>query len=140
MALRDRKLTYDSLIMAAGMKNNHLGHDEWIHRAPGLKSVKDTLEIQRRILLAFGAAELEEDEALRRTWLRFVDIGCGPAGVELPGTVAELAHGTLEGNFRQIDPSSAENVLLEGSERILPPYSPKVSAKDVGALANRVSR
>ena len=134
VALRDRTLIYDTLIVAAGMKHNYFGHEDWIPRAPGLKSVEDALEIRRRILLAFEAAELEEDEALRRTWLRFVVIGGGPTGVELAGAVAELAHGTLKGNFRQIDPSKTEIFLLESSGRILPPYPPKLSAEAVGAL------
>jgi NADH dehydrogenase len=132
--LRDGELDYDSLIVAAGVSHHYFGHDEWAQWAPGLKTIEDATEIRRRILLAFEAAEREPDPAKRRAWLTFVIVGGGPTGVELAGALAELAHKTLKHDFRNIDPGEAKILLLEGVERVLPPYPAELSAKAARSL------
>ena len=112
-------LPYDHLIVAAGATHSYFGHDEWEPHAPGLKTLDDAFEIRRRILLAFEAAEKEPDPARREAWLTFVVIGGGPTGVEMAGTLAEIACHTLPGEFRRIDPAQARIILLEGSTRLL---------------------
>jgi len=103
--------------------------------APGLKTIEDATDMRRRIFLAFEMAEREPDPEKRRAWLTFVVVGAGPTGVELAGALGELAHFTLRGNFRSIHPSAAQIVLLEGADRVLPPYVPELSAKAAEALA-----
>jgi NADH:ubiquinone reductase (H+-translocating) len=112
-------LPYDHLIVAAGSTHSYFGHDEWAPFAPGLKTLDDAFEIRRRILLAFEAAEKQADPKVRAAWLTFVVIGGGPTGVEMAGTLAEIAHDTLPGEFRHIDPASARIVLVEGGARVL---------------------
>ena len=125
----DGGIDYDTLIVAAGAGHHYFGNDHWAQFAPGLKSIEDATEIRRRILLAFEAAERETDPDRVREWLTFVIVGGGPTGVELAGALAELARDTLTHQFRSIDPSHAQVILLEGHERILPPYPPALSAK-----------
>lgn len=132
--LRDGQLTYDTLIVATGASHHYFGHEEWASRAPGLKTVEDALEIRHRVLLAFEAAERERDPEARRAWLTFVIVGGGPTGVELAGTLAELAYHTMQNEFRNIDPSAARIILLEAMDRILPPYPPDLSAAAEQAL------
>jgi NADH dehydrogenase len=134
VVLRDGRLDYDTLIVAAGSRPSYFGHDEWEQLAPGLKTVEDATEIRRRVLVAFEAAERETDPAARQEWLTFVIVGGGPTGVELAGAVGELAHHTLHNNFRSIDPATTRIVLLEGTERVLPPYPPALSAKAARTL------
>lgn len=110
---------YDHLIVAAGATHSYFGHDEWAADAPGLKTLADAFEIRRRVLTAFELAELEEDPERRRALLTFVVIGGGPTGVEMAGTLAEIARHTLAGEFRRIVPSTAEVLLVEGSGRVL---------------------
>jgi NADH:ubiquinone reductase (H+-translocating) len=112
-------LPYDHLIVAPGATHSYFGHNEWARHAPGLKTLDDAFEIRRRILLAFEAAEKESDSAMRTGWLTFVVIGGGPTGVEMAGTMAEIARKTLPGEFRHIDPASARILLLEGGPRLL---------------------
>ncbi|MBO9643231.1 MAG: NAD(P)/FAD-dependent oxidoreductase [Pseudacidovorax sp.] len=112
-------LPYDHLIVAAGATHSYFGHDEWAAEAPGLKTLADAFEIRRRVLTAFELAELEEDPERRRALLTFVVIGGGPTGVEMAGTLAEIARHTLAGEFRRIVPSTAEVLLVEGSSRVL---------------------
>jgi NADH dehydrogenase len=112
-------LPYDHLIVAAGATHSYFGHDEWARFAPGLKTLDDAFVIRRRILLAFEAAEKEDDPAAREAWLNFVVIGGGPTGVEMAGTMAEIARHTLPGEFRRIDPERARVLLLEGGGRVL---------------------
>ena len=112
-------LPYDHLIVAAGSTHSYFGRDDWARFAPGLKTLDDAFEIRRRILLAFEAAEQETDPARREAWLTFVVIGGGPTGVEMAGTMAEIARHTLPGEFRHIDPASARILLLEGGSRVL---------------------
>lgn len=132
--LRDGEVRYDTLIVATGVSHFYFGRDEWANIAPGLKTLEDALEMRRRILLAFEAAEREPDPARRQAWLTFVVVGGGPTGVELAGALGELARNTLAGDFRNIDPAAARIILIEGMARILPTYPPKLSDKAAEAL------
>jgi NADH dehydrogenase len=122
-------IAYDYLVVASGTTNNYFGNDAWAPFAPGLKTLEDALDIRARILLAFERAEREADPARRSAWLTFVVIGGGATGVELAGTLAEIARHTLKGEFRRIDPTRARVVLMEGTDRVLPPYTPDLSEK-----------
>ena len=122
-------IPYDYLVVATGTVNNYFGHDAWAPFAPGLKTLEDALDIRARLLLAFEHAERETDAAKRNAWLTFVVIGGGATGVELAGTLAEIARHTLRGQFRRFDPRNARVVLVEGTERVLPPYPPDLSEK-----------
>jgi NADH dehydrogenase len=112
-------LPFDYLVVATGSTHSYFGHDAWQPFAPGLKSIDDATTIRRRILSAFEAAEMETDAARRDRLLRFVIVGAGPTGVELAGTIAELARFTLAADFRRIDPRSAKIVLVEAGPRVL---------------------
>jgi NADH dehydrogenase len=131
--LRDGEMTYDTLIVATGASHHYFGNDDWVQRAPGLKTVEDALEIRRRIFLAFETAERETNPEMRRAWMRFVIVGGGPTGVELAGALGELAC-TIKDDFRNIDTSESEIILIEGVDRILPTYPPDLSAKAQRAL------
>lgn len=122
-------LAYDYLVVASGATHSYFGRDDWAPFAPGLKTLEDALEIRRRILLAFERAERETDPEVRRAWLTFAVVGAGPTGVELAGTLAEIARHTLRDEFRHIDSQDARIVLLEGGDRVLPSYPPELSAK-----------
>ena len=126
---------YDTLIVAAGAGHAYFGHDEWEPLAPGLKSLEDAIEIRRRILTAFEAAEADDDPARRAAWLTFVIVGAGPTGVELAGQIGEIARDTLRRDFRSIDPGSARILLLEGADRVLTAFDPRLSARAERALA-----
>ena len=132
----DLRLPYDSLVVAAGMRNHYFGHDEWQEAAPALKSLEDALAIRRRILIAFEAAEMETDETVRREWLTFVVVGGGPTGVELAGQLGEIAGDTMRNQFSSYDPAAAHVLLVEGTERILGSFEPNQSAHAVRALAD----
>ena len=128
--LRDGStLAYDHLIVAAGATHSYFGHDDWAPHAPGLKTLEDAFEIRRRVLLAFESAEKESDPARRAAWLTFVVIGAGPTGVEMAGTLAEIARHTLPGEFRRIDPSSAQILLVEAGPRVLQAMPPTLSER-----------
>ena len=122
------RLPYDHLIVAAGATHSYFGRDDWAPFAPGLKTLDDAFEIRRRILLAFEAAELESDPVRRQAWLTFVVIGGGPTGVEMAGTLAEIARHTLPGEFRNFDPKTAHVLLLEGGPRVLQAMPERLSA------------
>ena len=122
-------LPYDHLIVAAGAAHSYFGNDQWAPFAPGLKTLDDAFDIRGRILLAFEAAEKEPDPERRAQWLNFVVIGGGPTGVEMAGTLAEIARHTLPGEFRHIDPASARIILLEGSDRVLQAMPPELSLR-----------
>jgi NADH:ubiquinone reductase (H+-translocating) len=122
-------LTYDHLVLATGATHSYFGHDEWEQRAPGLKTLDDALEIRRRILLAFEAAERESDPEAQKALLTFVVIGAGPTGVELAGALSEIARQTMVRDFRNIHSESARIILLEGKDRVLPVYPPDLSEK-----------
>jgi NADH:quinone reductase (non-electrogenic) len=122
----DGELAYDFLIVATGSSHTYFGHDEWARFAPGLKTLEDALEIRRRVLLAFECAERETDPVRRQDLLTFVLIGGGPTGVELAGTLAEIARQTLRHEFRSIDPSRARIILVEAGPTILPSFPEKL--------------
>ena len=122
-------LPYDTLIVATGASSSYFGHDDWALHAPPLKTLDDALDIRNRILLAFEHAERETDTAKRAAWLTFVVVGAGATGVELAGTLAEIARHTLPGEFRHFDPRLARVVLVEGTDRVLPPKPPHQSEK-----------
>jgi NADH dehydrogenase len=122
-------IDYDHLIVASGTTHSYFGNDAWAAHAPGLKTLEDAFALRRRVLLAFEHAERELDEESRRAWLTFAVIGAGATGVELAGTLAEIARHTLSGEFRRFDSRAARVVLLEGGERVLPAFPPKLSDK-----------
>ncbi len=134
LSTSDRSLEYDFLVLAAGGRTSYFGHDEWETFAPGLKDLMDAVEIRRRVLLAFEAAEKETDAERRRVLLTFVVVGGGPTGVELGGAIAELSRFVLARDFRSIHPESAEIILLEGGARILPSFAPELSDSAVRQL------
>ncbi len=122
-------LSYDHLIIAAGATHSYFGRDEWAAHAPGLKTLGDAFEIRRRLLMAFEAAEKELDPDKRRAWLTFVVVGGGPTGVEMAGTMAEIARHTLPGEFRRIDPTQARVLLVEGGPRVLQSFPQSLSQR-----------
>jgi NADH:ubiquinone reductase (H+-translocating) len=128
-------IPYDTLIVAAGARHSYFGHDEWEASAPGLKSVEDALEIRRRVLTAFEAAEAEPDPGRRAEWLTFVVVGGGPTGVEVAGQIAEIAHTTLRRDFRSIDPTTAAVLLVEAGGGVLRSFHPTLSERASTALA-----
>jgi NADH dehydrogenase len=133
--LRNRgAVPFDYLIVATGSTHSYFGHEEWEPLAPGLKSIDDATHIRRRILKAFEAAEMEDDAARRERLLKFVIVGGGPTGVELAGTIAELAHHTLAKDFRRIDPRAAKVVLVEAGPRVLAAFKEPQSAYAQRAL------
>jgi len=113
------ELSYDFLVLATGATHSYFGHDDWAELAPGLKTVDDALEIRRRVLLAYEAAEWEADESSRQAKLTFVVIGGGPTGVELAGALQEIAAQTIPRDFRHIDTTTARIILVEAGARLL---------------------
>jgi NADH dehydrogenase FAD-containing subunit len=131
----DNRLPYDQLIIATGARHAYFGHPEWEAVAPGLKTIEDATAIRRRVLLAFERAEDATDDAERLRLLTFVIIGGGPTGVELAGSLAELARAALARDFRRIDPTTARVLLVEAGPRILPSFPPTLSAIAARSLA-----
>jgi NADH dehydrogenase len=127
-------LDYEHLLVASGAAHAYFGHDEWAAFAPGLKTLDDAMTLRRRILLAFEQAENASDAAERDAWLTFAIVGGGPTGVELAGTLAEIARHTLAGEFRRIDPSRARVQLIEAGPRVLGSFPPSLSAKAAAQL------
>jgi len=127
--LRDGEAGYDDLIVATGATHHYFGNDQWAPLAPGLKTIEDATEIRSRLLAAFERAEREPDLEKRRAWLTFVIVGGGPTGVELAGALGEIANDTLRQDFRRINPAEAQILLIEGEDRVLPPFPPDLSAK-----------
>jgi NADH dehydrogenase len=134
VVLADGELAYDYLIVATGATHSYFGHDAWAEFAPGLKSIEDALEIRRRVLLAYEAAERATDAEVRRAWLTFVVVGAGPTGVELAGALSEIARHALEDDFRTIDPEDARVVLVEAGPRVLAAFPDPLPAKAVEQL------
>ena len=128
-------LAYDTLVVAAGARHSYFGHDEWAPIAPGLKSLEDALALRRRILSAFEAAEIEPDHDVQRALLTFVVVGAGPTGVELAGQIAEIARDTVRHDFRHIDPTTANIILVEGADRVLTAFPESLSRKAERQLA-----
>jgi NADH dehydrogenase len=129
VVLADGLIAYDYLVVATGATHAYFGHEEWAAHAPGLKTIDDAIEMRRRFLLAFEAAEREADPDARRRLLTFVVVGAGPTGVELAGAMAEIARKVIPRDFRFIDTRSARILLLEGGPRVLPTYPPDLSEK-----------
>ena len=127
-------LPYDYLVLAAGARTNFFGREGWAQTALGMKVLEDALEIRRRVLLAFEAAERTADRDRRRELLTFVIIGGGPTGVELAGALAELAHRVLMKDFRVVTPDVPRIVLLEGAERLLLGFAPRLGASALRTL------
>ena len=130
-------VAYDTLIVAGGSRYSYFGHPEWQHFAPEVKSLESALETRARLLSAFEAAEIEDDDERRRALLTFVVVGAGPTGVEMAGQIAELAGDTLRRDFRAIDPREARILLIEGVDRVLPAFPPSLSAKAARARVPR---
>jgi NADH:ubiquinone reductase (H+-translocating) len=122
-------LPYDHLLVASGATHAYFGHDEWAAHAPGLKTLDDAMTLRRRILLAFEQAENASNDAERDAWLTFAVVGAGPTGVELAGTLAEIARHTLKNEFRHIDPAKAHVQLIEAGPRALANFPPQLSDK-----------
>ena len=129
------ELPYDTLVLATGVRHAYFGHDEWEPFAPGLKTLEDATTLRRRILVAFERAEREDDPQKRDALLTFVIIGAGPTGVELAGTIAELAQFTLPKDFRNIDTRKARVVLIEAGPRVLAGFADDLSAYAQASLA-----
>ena len=121
----DSRVSYDYLLLATGATHSYFGNDQWEEFAPGLKTIEDALTMRGRVLSAFENAELEPDRA--DVWLTFVVVGAGPTGVELAGALVEIAVHALGNEFDAIDPKRAKVVLVEGADRVLPPYPPSLS-------------
>src|SRR2546426_2708514 len=132
--ISNEEIPYDYLIVAAGATHAYFGHDEWEPLAPGLKTIEDALELRRRILLAYELAERRSASGEDELPLNFVVVGGGPTGVELAGTLAEIAHRVLANEFRSIDPKRTRILLLEGGPRILPAYPEDLSQSAVEQL------
>src|SRR3569623_351524 len=130
-------LDYDTPLPASGTTHAYFGHDNWAAHAPGLKTLDDALHLRRRLLLAFERAEAESDPERAAAWLHFAIVGGGPTGVELAGTLAEIARHTLKREFRHIDPSAAKVRLLEAGPRILAGFPPSLSEKARAQLQRR---
>lgn len=128
-------IEYDTLIVAAGARHSYFAHPEWEPLAPGLKTIEDATEIRRRVFTAFEAAERETHLERRRQLLNFVIVGGGPTGVELAGALSEIARHSLRHEFRNINPSDAQILLVEAGDRVLGAYPPELSAKAERSLA-----
>jgi NADH:ubiquinone reductase (H+-translocating) len=128
------RLDYDTLVVAAGSHYSYFGHDEWQAYAPELKSLAGAVDIRSRILTAFEAAEVEQDDERRRSWLTFVVVGGGPTGVEMAGQIAELARDSLRRDFRAVDTRTARVLLVETLDRVLPNFPPSLSRRAERAL------
>jgi NADH:ubiquinone reductase (H+-translocating) len=122
-------VNYDTLVVATGATHAYFGHDAWAPFAPGLKTLDDALVLRRHLLLAFERAEAESDPAIRAAWLNFAIVGGGPTGVELAGTLVEIARHTLKREFRHIDPAAAKVRLIEAGPRILSSFPESLSEK-----------
>jgi NADH dehydrogenase len=125
---------FDSLVIATGSTHHYFGHDEWAKFAPGLKTIEDATEIRRRVLAAFEKAEQTTDPAELARLLTFVVVGGGPTGVEMAGAIRELAAHTMRYDFRHIDPATCKVIIVEGQDRVLGGFHPKLSRKALDAL------
>lgn len=127
--LPDDKIFYDTLIVATGSEYHHFGNNSWEKLAPGLKTIEDATEIRRRIFQAFEAAERAASTSPVHDWLTFVIVGGGPTGVELAGALGEIAMDIVKHDFRNLNPSEVRIIIVEGADRILPPYVPELSSR-----------
>jgi NADH:ubiquinone reductase (H+-translocating) len=134
VVLHSQEVAYDTLIVATGVSHHYFGNDHWAAVAPGLKTIEDAVEMRRRIFSAFEAAERELDPVKRQALLTFVVVGAGPTGVELSGAIADVAYKVMRDEFRQINTSEVKILLLEGLDRVLPPFKPELSAQAQAGL------
>ncbi|MBC7692688.1 MAG: NAD(P)/FAD-dependent oxidoreductase [Methylotenera sp.] len=134
--LTGRSVNYDYLVIATGSTHSYFGHDDWEKFAPGLKTIADATNIRQKILLAFEKAEIEPDPVLRKNYLTFIIVGGGPTGVEMAGSIAELAKVALASDFRHIDPKSARIILIEANTRVLATFPESLSANAKKVLQN----
>lgn len=139
--LKDRQIKFDYLILAPGSSHSYFGNTDWEKFAPGLKTLNDALTIRENILRSFEEAEIIEDKSAKNDYLTFVIVGGGPTGVELAGSIAEIAKKTMLKNFRHIKPEEAKVILVEAGPGVLPSYSEKLSEiakKDLEAMGVKV--
>lgn len=136
VVLRDGRIPFDYLVLAAGSTTSYFGSDHWEKIAPGLKTVEDAADIRRRIFTAFERAERETDADRRKAWQTFVVIGGGPTGVELAGTLAEITRHTLTHDFRHVDPAKSRILLIEAGKHVLSHYPESLSQ----SAAKKISR
>ena len=129
-------LDYDTLVVAGGARYSYFGHDDWAQHAPELKSLEGALDLRDRILRAFEAAEVEQDEATRAEWLTFVVVGAGPTGVEMAGQIAELGKDALHGEYRAMDTRTTRVLLVEATGRVLGAFPPSLSRERRAATAH----
>lgn len=132
--MREGVVNYDYLVIGTGVSHHYFGNDHWEQDAPGLKSIENALDIRRRIFLAFEEAEKLSSPQEKQEWLTFAIVGGGPTGVELAGAIAEIAHKSIKKDFKEIDTTKARIVLIEGMNRVLPPYPEDLSAKAQASL------
>jgi NADH:ubiquinone reductase (H+-translocating) len=132
--MADRRIAYDTLVVATGASHAYFGRDEWAAVAPGLKTIDDATALRRKILIAFERAETEPDADERRRLQTFVVVGGGPTGVEMAGAIAELAKRTMAADFRHIDPRKTRVVLVESGQQLLGAFDPALSEKARKAL------
>ena len=130
----ERRIRYDTLVVAGGSSYSYFGRDEWRPLAPDIKTIESALEVRRRILSAFEAAEDQSEPGRRAAWVTFVVVGAGPTGVELAGQIAEIARDTLRRDFREVDTRAARIYLVEMADRILPSFPPRLSTRATRAL------
>jgi len=121
--------SYDYLVLACGARHSYFGHETWEKYAPGLKTIEQATEIRRRVLMAFEAAEREENAKQQKKYLTFVIVGGGPTGVELAGAIGEMSRFTLARDFRKIDPKVTRIILIEAGPRILPSFPEKLASR-----------
>lgn len=131
----ERRVPYDSLIVAAGARNSYFGNEDFAEHAPSLKNIDDALELRSRIFHAFEMAEIAADPETRRRWLTFAIVGGGPTGVELAGQIAELAHRALKGQYRHANLVGTRVVLVEATDRVLPAFDAPLSVKALRHLS-----
>ena len=132
-----KKITFDYLVVATGMRPSYFGHDEFAKHAPGLKTLRDAEAIRAKILSAYEAAEATDDADERARQMTFVLVGAGPTGVELAASIALMGSITLRSNFRRFDPAKNRILLIDGGQRILPTFAEKLSQKASQAAATR---
>ncbi len=133
----ERRVPFDYLVLATGLRPDYFGHDVWKSRAPGLKTIQDATHIRSEILRVFETAETEPDAVKRESLLRFMVIGGGPTGCEMAGAIAEMSRVTLPREFRRVDPSAARIFLVEAGPRLLPGFHENLGEKTRRALINK---
>ena len=123
------KIKYDQLVVSTGSRHSYFGNDDWSEYSNGLKGINDALQIRERLLRAFEKAENEKNIEKRNKYLNFVVVGGGPTGVEMAGSIAEIAYKNMKEEFRNFKSSDANVYLIEATEKILPMYSDRLSGK-----------